>query len=742
MSSRLFVPVLVALLATALWSGCARDRSPLAPPNRPPVVRFVDAPGRAARGTPYVLRWEGSDPDGRVDHYLVAHGSAAAQPSGAGWTRSAETAWALPARGAGSLGARPAGETTEPFDLIAVRAVDDRGAMSEPIVRAMFGDNVAPSVRITCPRENSLLNPPSVPSTFRIRWEGVDPDGAGGRPAYYKYKLFRCVASEFSCSVLLSNPDSLRRFYAPAFAGWDSVGGDAQDVVVADLARGSSYVFAITAFDAEGAYDPVFERHKNVLLFLPSLAAFWLPRLQVESEIFAGGTLQPPIRAYNPDPAKDVVIEVPADAPTRFRWSAEAPCYADLLGYRWALDPDSIDGGPLRPGHARGNARHWTGVSLANTSTTIGPFHGPDARRDHRLFIEAHTEFGYKTLIVLRLRPARARFDRDLLIVDDTRLPPVAPPPFGAPLPGKWPSAAELDTFLFARGGVPWRLYPPGTLSTPGLFSGYSFDTLGTRTGMPQLTVPLEILSRYRHVIWIVDPIGASYTRSGSDPRQPTTALRYMSDMNRVNTLNGYVRQGGKLWLLGGGAALANLEEWNYPGNDGPTPLICSEPPEGGWREFGPGHLMYDDAGWRSCITNATEYLDLVRADQAPPGFPARLQRKTGATDVLPPLRAPLDVFHGKVTVEYLSAPNAIAADLRPPRRGDPLDSLYAVQGPGLPAPPAANVCMTIHRTESGGEVVFSGFDLWSFRRSQCRALVDAILRDRWGIGATVSARR
>ena len=46
-----------------------------------------------------------------------------------------------------------------------------------------------------------------------------------------------------------------------------------------------------------------------------------------------------------------------------------------------------------------------------------------------------------------------------------------------------WPAKTELDTFLFARGGVRWRYYQPATqLSPPGVFNGYDFDTLGTRT--------------------------------------------------------------------------------------------------------------------------------------------------------------------------------------------------------------------------------------------------------------------
>ena len=52
--------------------------------------------------------------------------------------------------------------------------------------------------------------------------------------------------------------------------------------------------------------------------------------------------------------------------------------------------------------------------------------------------------------------------DADLLIVDDTRLQ-VDRFPGGLNQPparysGEWPARAELDTFLFARGGYPWRI--------------------------------------------------------------------------------------------------------------------------------------------------------------------------------------------------------------------------------------------------------------------------------------------
>jgi hypothetical protein len=149
--------------------------------------------------------------------------------------------------------------------------------------------------------------------------------------------------------------------------------------------------------------------------------------------------------------------------------------------------------------------------------------------------------------------------ERDLLIVDDTRLTPDARnPATGATDPprGPWPTAAELDTFLYARGGVPWRDYPAGTLSASGILAGYDFDTLGTR-GIADGNVPLSVLSHYRHVIWMTDDVGATYTGSPVDLLQPVTSLRLMSSPGFQSTLAAYAQQGGKVWLQGGGAAYA-----------------------------------------------------------------------------------------------------------------------------------------------------------------------------------------
>src|SRR5262249_25178920 len=132
--------------------------------------------------------------------------------------------------------------------------------------------------------------------------------------------------------------------------------------------------------------------------------------------------------------------------------------------------------------------------------------------------------------------------------------------PTNAPI-GIWPTKAELDTFLFAVGGNPWKCYPPRgaePLSTPGIFNGYDYDTLGTNLHLPDLTVRLSKRGPYGHVVWLTDPGGARYNQDGLSVK-PMTSMRYMNDNRKSNTLAAYVRQGGQVWLAGGGAATASI---------------------------------------------------------------------------------------------------------------------------------------------------------------------------------------
>jgi hypothetical protein len=331
----------------------------------------------------------------------------------------------------------------------------------------------------------------------------------------------------------------------------------------------------------------------------------------------------------------------------------------------------------------------------------------------------------------MQLTAVKPSFDRPLLIVDDTRFRTDRQLASGCTqVPSEaWPTAAELDTFLYARGGVPWRCYPPGTLSAPGVLAGYDFDTLGTR-GAADPTVSLRTLGRYRHVIWCLDRQSATYT--SSDIRTtPITALRYMAAPGRSNALGTWSRQGGKLWLMGGGAAMALQIPWERVQ---PAGGVFSNA-DG---ELVPGRFMYDLAGWRSEITIGA----LVGAAVAPPPqnrapglanwalLPPELQEKTPATDPLPPQRFEFEFYQSYCLGEWLSRPNYATEFDASAREVVVLDTLYMATGSAGNGKPV----MTYFHGPATGPMFFTGMPVWYLRREHAMALFDFVLRDTWGL--------
>lgn len=366
---------------------------------------------------------------------------------------------------------------------------------------------------------------------------------------------------------------------APTFAGWDSISGDSTELRLTNLTIGKEYLFAITAIDAEGAYDPVFSLDKNMLRMDVVHPERYGPQITMYNDQF---NFTYPAGGITTDPSLVVHIQVPGNEPLTLNWYAYPAEAARMGGYRWALDIADIYDETTR--RNKNDLAHWSPWG-PGTSVTLGLFHDSDLVVPHRLYIEAQDENGLTSLgiIEFRLLP-RPSFDKDLLVVIDTRLAPdqiVAghTDPLRAPT-GAWPTQAELDTFLFAVGGKRWRMTPTGTLSLPGIFKGYGFDTLGTRRAVQDPTIPLDVLDRYRHIVWIADPQGSA------------AALRYMSYRNRQSTLATWVQQGGKLWALGGGFGFATNADWNNPNNDTVTGRVFSS--AGFNPDLKPGRFMYD----------------------------------------------------------------------------------------------------------------------------------------------------
>lgn len=757
-ATRATASVLAGVLLLALI-GCGHRLERVLLPNTQALVRLSHERLAPPSQNTYAYRvsWSDLGAGSRIDHYVYAVDPISIDVVDGTWVRTKDTGRIL-------TFPRDAGGAGRDAHVFVVRAVSADGAMSDPAWFAFAQDGDPPTVMITSPRPDPIP-PVIILPDVTIQWRGEPA------PVKYKYQLFESRNPDFPAipdfvASAQTFPDSVRRLYAPSFAGWDSVPGETTSVHYANLTPGTTYLFAIVSFDEEGNYDSFLSLNWNLLTLRVGTPTTGGPILTMFNEYFNYTYLT---GGWSTDPSRRVSVEVPADRPVTIHWHAQPMPGADIAWYRWALAPTDLVGRvPWADDPERWH--HWSARSLVNTSATVGPFHPPPGGALTRwLYIEAEDTRGFRSLGIVEMTSRRPAFNQDLLIVDDTRLKVDYSSPGGPdvdPPSGPWPTAAELDTFLFAKGGFPWRSYPAGTVSPQGIFNGYSFDTIGTRGISLDGLVPLSLLSRYRHVIWYVDETGATYTGQPTDRTTPITALRFMSSPGMENTLATYVAQGGQVWLCGGGAAFATLRPWNKVGT---SPLNYTAR-DG---ELGPGRMMYDFVHWQEGI----EMLSSLRARKfgsfpwppggsedthptpnrgwplnpkpptppAPPDYsllPATLLTKTPASDPPPGWRPPFDSF-GRYPAEYIFLPTFIREDYddHPDVVAEysTLDTVYMTFGP----PARLNTpCMTYYHGRESAPIVFSGFNFWVWQRSQCIQLVDWVLQSVWGLTRDPSASR
>jgi hypothetical protein len=116
---------------------------------------------------------------------------------------------------------------------------------------------------------------------------GNDPDPVlSPKPVKYKWILLS-EGSEFPMDLAIQNPDSLRRYYEPTFAGWDSSGRDSTGTTLTNLLPNSMYLFAIVAFDEQGASTQLFSLSSNMLRFRVAYPEALAPELTVFTEFFS-----------------------------------------------------------------------------------------------------------------------------------------------------------------------------------------------------------------------------------------------------------------------------------------------------------------------------------------------------------------------------------------------------------------------------------------------------------------------
>jgi hypothetical protein len=771
-------PALVALAAglIAAWGCNKKPNVPLVGGNQPPSVRITSAPLDTTQLNYYVitLNWIGFDPDGRVDHFLIAVDPPRDPGADTLWETTTDNtitrSFACP------LPDRPDSTYSSDFHVFVIKAVDDHGALSPPVARAFWSYTQAPRVRVKVPPANSLVKY-YIPPAVLIQWEGFDDDGVfTQKPVKYKFKRLDAT-TEVTLAQANQTPDLVRQYYAPRnWAGWDSLPGDTTQKQYTNLTPGQEFMFVVVAFDEAGAYSPVFSRNNNMVYFIVTFAGAQNPKITFFNDFFFYEYEQGSFRPN--DPGQIVQLEVPAGTGPNdkltFNWFADPARdrSGNLIGgpirsYRWAVDITNLEDETQRSNEET-DLTHWSQKSELVTSCRIpGGLDWYAGGETHKFYLEAEDINGLISLGTIQFTTVRASFAKPLLIVDDTRyvLDRIAggttcDNATNRPI-GNWPTAAELDTFLFAKGGVPWRCYPSGTLSPPGIFNGYEFDTVGTNIGVQDLTVRLSKLGEYRHVIWLVDAQGALKDKPGTNRDDAMTSMRYMNSTQKANTLAAYVRQGGNVWLVGN-AATASMINFNRTVNDNTQPAPVTLTFRNSDKELIAGRFVYEQAHWRSEFKQykvnggrLPRYLgrfqnNLGAADRPYGLLPAEIQLKTSATDPFPPNRAgSQNVFYQtQFDVEFLSAANEILEDLNPgPNENfqSTLDTLYKVTAstlvPGDTGPGAVQrAVMTRYHGQDNTEFVLTGFNIWSFKRVHCKALLDFVLQQLWNIPAPVPA--
>ncbi|MGH7741515.1 MAG: hypothetical protein ACRENS_05775, partial [Candidatus Eiseniibacteriota bacterium] len=725
------------LITAAALAGCSKSLKNNFIPDIPPTVTLTSAPydttGRYFYA--YKLNWLGNDPDGRVVSFVYAidpeyDGVAKKYVPTDGWTSTTKNEQIIFFRASSPDSTAPLRLSSD-FHVFVIRAVDDRAETSAVVTRAFFSYTVAPTVHITNPSPSGLKTAFVTPSV-RISWNGVDSDGQfTQKPTKYKFKLISPSDPEFPLDKLQARGgiDSLRAFYAPTFAGWDSSSAETTNVQYTNLTPGTQYVFALVGFDEAGAYTPTFNYDVNLLQMTAQLASANGPKISAFNEFFQYGWKG----GYNTDQASWVLLEVPYNVPITFNWTATTDNGADIAYYRWRLGGDVSDETPRS--NENTDVSHWSSPSINTVSATVGPFPSDSITF---FYIEATDNNGLKSLGIIYLHVVKPTFARALGIVNDTRYP-VDVLRIGTnqyvPPGGAWPTAAEFDTFLFARGGKPYRGYAPyptadpigfpytnGTplFSQPGIFAGYDFDTVTTRTGRADLTVPLSELGHYSHLIWLCDALAAGKTAPGSTVASAQCALRYMNSLNKVNTLATYIKQGGQVWAIGSGVAHACQVNFDKDGNAG------SYYADG--RELVPGRFMYDVVHWQNNIDDyfgsGYTYHRSPRAVSGPPfnidysGMPDTLRLQSLAIgDSLPLLRTG-GFYYDQLGFSQLSLDNRITENIHVLTPVDTvlqlstLDTLMNVVYPGVEPRPQFPVATYYHGTDQGtGTILFTPFD-------------------------------
>ena len=548
-------------LAVVLLAGMTLLTAALAAPierfqvNLPPETVLSSGPPDSTASTNYRVHffWSGTDPNGLVDHFdfiLVDHprsndsiGPGGAdpvivtvpEPDDPRWTSTtltdsifvtvADTLRRDPRPGPGES---PSDVLQHPFERwhsFFVRAVDDEGlADPTPDYRSFNANNLAPTVALQPP---VLAGPGaefSAPPDIVFHWEGEDPvdETTTIEPVASRFVLISSAVSIFSQEKYVSFPESLyvlpTQYEWSPWRAWDAADGSGRRAAVSNLLRvgdapgAGYYLFAVQAMDEAGAITPVFD-YKTVGInncARVRVSGANGPLLTVHEDVL--GT------ALFVDGSISVEIDIGAEQPVHFHWSADASHYGGtIMGYRYGwdiIDPE--------------DDQQWSSWSVDNTSAPTQAF----AAGTHVFSLQTRDDLQSSVTASFELIVNPVTMSRDFLWVDDSdHLTDAVTESFES---SRWASVLETVT-----------------INTDLEFDP-DLDVYDVQMDVLQRPPSLGLMLDHRVVVWSVraGADGSSGLRRTAQFFDPIP-VRNQNTARNFNALKVYVANGGRLWING-----------------------------------------------------------------------------------------------------------------------------------------------------------------------------------------------
>ncbi len=513
----------LAFLGVALGAlvGCDEDKGRFLP-NNPPSVQLTSTPpdsGTAGYGVEFY--WEGWDSDGEIDHFIYAidppdmYGT-----EDSVWTRTDaySGSFVFQATDFDTLYHWRKPQVAKGWHVFVIKAVDDKGGVSEPDYVAFNATTIAPRTQIKTPPPSGGIQSyvgaaQEVGLRVTFRWEGDDPDGLMTEvPVGYLLKVVD-VSGAFEHELA----GKVRRDTTE----WIERGaGERKTVLYFD--NGRAYAVAFRAIDEAGAVEPLLLLNGN-MLWVVGRESSSAPELVVRSPGLG-------YRSWKGWVMDTETYEVPLGSRYELEIFGNADLYGGLItGYSFGWDIKDLESDEIDP---MGNGA-WTPWSTGRT-TIKADF---TEERSYFLNVKCKDDGGGISLATLRFDVTPLEPTKNLCYIDDWRLHP-KDAFYGEP----------LDDEVWQR-----------------MLDGYNYGEDWDDISWDEWDVPLseempslEFLSGFRVVVWSLND-----NRSTSFNQQ--SGWYSMNKLNTRNVLASYMTgrvgggERGKVWAFGRGLVESSL---------------------------------------------------------------------------------------------------------------------------------------------------------------------------------------